>query len=219
MKERTEEMKLKKYLHILLAIMLAAGAAVAGLSFINANTPTVKVVASTTKIPVGTVINSNHVKTKLVAKSSLPPNTVTKPEEVIGKTTTMTLLNGDILRKEHVIAGKGSLNAKLVTQAPGRVAVDLPKESAQGLIGLETGDRVNIYGETSIIGPDGKAGSQVQKVAGGAMILYAPPADIKKDNRSTSIIIACLPEEEANIADVLTRGKRVTLFLQGGENK
>lgn len=169
----------------------------------------------------GTVISPAYVGTKLVAKSVLPPDPITKPEDVIGKTLTVTVLNDEILRKEHIIAGKGSLNARLAAVAPGHVAVDLPQESAQGLKGLEIGDKVNVYGEVGVAGPDGKGATAVQRVASNAIILYAPStskSDIK-EVKNEAIIIACTPQEEQKIAEVLTKGKKVTLFLlQGGGN-
>lgn len=209
--------KLKKYLHIILALILAAGGGMAGWWFINSNTPTEKVVVTQGNLAVGTVISPSHVTTKLVAKSVMPPNTITKPEEVVGKTLTMSVLGDEILRKEHIITGKGSLNARLATIAPGRVAVDLPPESAQGLKGLEIGDIVNIYGEVGIAGPDGKGATAVEKVATGSIILYAPRTDKTdsiKSSKNEAIIIACDPNEEQKIADVLTRGKKVSVFLQ-----
>ncbi len=208
--------KIKKFLHIILALVLAAGGGMAVWWFINSNTPTEKVVVTRGNLAVGTVISPDHIATKLVAKSVMPPNTITKPEEVVGKTLTMSVLGNEILRREHIITGKGSLNARLATIAPGRVAVDLPSESAQGLKGLEIGDIVNIYGEVGVAGPDGKGATAVEKVATGSIILYAPRTDKAEGikSRNEAIIIACDPSEEKNIADVLTRGKKVSVFLQ-----
>lgn len=206
---------LKKYTHILLALLLAVGGGWAGYAYIQSNTPSTNIIKINSKLPPGTVITSQHIHTEMVAKSVLPPNAITKPEDAIGKTLTMTVLGEDILRKEHVVAGKGSLVARLATVAPGKVAVDLPQEAAQGLKGLEIGDKVNAYGEIAIATADGKAATTVDKVAVNAIVLYAPLGE-EKMGKSEAIIIACNPQEEKAIAQVLTGGKKISLFLQQG---
>ncbi len=206
---------IKKYLHILLALLLAAGGGGAAYTYIQANTPSVNVVKINAKIPPGTVITGQHIHTQRVAKAILPPDAVTRPEEALGKTLTMTVLGEDILRKEHIVAGKGSLVARLSTVAPGKVAVDLPQEAAQGLIGLEIGDKVNVYGEVALATADGKAATTVDKVAVNATILSAPLGE-EKMGQNQAIILACDPQEEQQIARVLAGGKKVTLFLQQG---
>ena len=147
--------KLKKYLHIVLAVALATGGGLSAWYFINSNTPTEKVVITQGKLPSGTVIDNSNISTKLVSKSAIPPGAIAKPEEVIGKTLNIPVLGDEILQKDHVVAGKGSLAARLATTAPGRVAVDLPQETAQGLKGLEVGDKVNVYGEVGVPTGDG----------------------------------------------------------------
>lgn len=197
--------------------MLAVGGAAAGWFFIQSQTPTERVVVTQGKLPVGTVINPQHVTTKLVAKAMLPQGAVTKPEDATGKTLVMPVLGGDILRQEHIVAGQGSLNARLISVAPGRVAVDLPQEAAAGLRGLDMGDKVNLYGEIGVVSDDGSSATAVEMVAKDAIILYAPNVDNKRSGVD-ALIVGVLPEEEKRIADVLTRGKRVTVFLQqGGE--
>ncbi|WP_238442452.1 SAF domain-containing protein [Desulfofalx alkaliphila] len=204
---------LKKYLHIILAIALAVGGATAAWYFIQSQTPTERVVVTKGKYQAGTVLTQHHIGTKLVGKAMLPDGAITSPEDVIGRTLTMSVLDDEVVRADHLIAGQGNLSARLVTVAPGRVAVDLPQDAAAGLRGIEVGDRVNIYGEIGIVTGDGQDATIVDKVAENAIILYAPnPNDMASG--VAAIIIACEPEEEKIIADVLTRGKRVTLFLQ-----
>ncbi|PHJ39963.1 hypothetical protein P378_00135 [Desulforamulus profundi] len=206
--------KLKKYLHIVLAVALAAGAGLSAWYFINSNTPTQKVVITQGKLPSGTILNSSNISTKLVSKSAIPPGAITNPDEVIGKTLNIPVLSNEILQKDHVAAGIGSLAARLASVAPGKVAVDLPQETAQGLKGLEVGDKVNVYGEIGVSTGDGKAATMVEKVASNAIVLFAPTNQDMRPDKSGAIIIACDPSEEQKIAQVLTGGKKVTLFLQ-----
>jgi len=208
--------KLKKYLHIVLAVALAAGGGLSAWYFINSNTPTEKVVITSGKLSSGTIINSSHISTKLVSKSALPPGAITNPDEVIGKTLNIPVLGSEILQKDHVAEGKGSLAARLATVAPGKVAVDLPQETAQGLKGLEVGDKVNVYGEVGVPTGDGKAATMVEKVASNATVLFAPINQDMRPDKSGAIIIACDPAEEQKIAQVLTGGKKISLFLQQG---
>lgn len=206
--------KIKKYLHIVLAVALATGGGLSAWYFINSNTPTEKVVVTKGKLPSGTIINDSNISTKLVSKSALPPGAITNPNEVIGKTLNIPVLDNEILQKDHVTAGKGSLAARLATVAPGKVAVDLPQETAQGLKGLEVGDRVNVYGEVGVSTGEGKAATMVDKVAANAIVLYVPNNQEMQPDKTGAIIIACDPSEEQKIAQVLTGGKKVTLFLQ-----
>lgn len=206
--------KLKKYLHIVLAVALATGGGLSAWYFINSNTPTEKVVVTQGKLPSGTILNSSNISTKLVSKSAIPPGAITNPDEVMGKTLNIPVLGNEILQKDHVTAGKGSLAARLATVAPGKVAVDLPQETAQGLKGLEVGDRVNVYGEVGVSTGEGKAATMVDKVAANAIVLYVPNNQEMQPDKTGAIIIACDPSEEQRIAQVLTGGKKVTLFLQ-----
>jgi len=209
--------KLKKYLHIVLAVALATGGGMSAWYFINSNTPTEKVVVTKGKLPSGTIINDSNISTKLVSKSALPPGAITRPEDVLGKTLNIPVLGNEILQKDHVTAGKGSLAARLATVAPGKVAVDLPQETAQGLKGLEVGDKVNVYGEVGVPTGDGKAATKTDKIADNAVVLFAPTnqQDMRPD-KSGSIIIACDPSEEPKIAQALESGKKIALFLQQG---
>ncbi|MCL2766483.1 MAG: SAF domain-containing protein [Peptococcaceae bacterium] len=205
---------MKKYLHIIIAVTLAVSAGVFVWVFINLNTPSVNVVITTVKMPVGTVISENHITTRLVAKSVLPAGALTNPADAVGKVLAHAVLDGDILRQEHVATGKGSLVARLIAAAPGRVAVDLPPEAAQGLTGLTMGDTVNVYGEVYVDFGGGQIGAVIQKVADKAVVISAPQAVAKEKN---AIIIACDPNEEQQIAQVLSHNKKVTLFLLPGE--
>ena len=205
---------MKKYLHVLIAVALAVAAGAFVWVFINVNTPSVNVVITTTRLPVGAIINENNITTRLVAKSVLPEGAVVNPADAVGKVLAHAVLEGDIIRQEHVAAGKGSLVARLMAAAPGRVAVDLPVEAAQGMTGLTMGDTVNIYGEIYVDFGGGQAGAAVQKVADKAIVITVPLAGAKDNG---TIIIACSPEEEQQIAQVLSYNKKVTLFLLPGD--
>ena len=200
--------RLKKYLHVVVAIALALAACISVYFFTSSYTPTVKVVETTSKLTPGRVINSSHITTNLYAPADVPKDAITNEKDVLGKTVVVTALEKQVLRKEHITSKQGSLQTLLASVAPGRVAVDLPSEAGQGLNGLEIGDKVNVYGEIGTVDENGQGYSKIDQVALHATILNVP-----KDDRG-AIIIALTPEEEKKVADVLTRGKRVTLFLQ-----
>ena len=198
---------MKKYLHVILAVVLAVAAGLIVSMFISNNTPSVNVVVSTTRLSAGTVLQSNYVTTRMVAKSLLPGDAITDVNAVTGMVLNYPVLEGDVLREEHVTAGRGSLMARLMNTAPGKVAVDLPAETAQGLTGLSVGDEVNVYGE-AVVMYNGEYGTSIEKVADRAQIIYAPGS-----TGNGAIIIACTPEEEKSLAYVLSSSKKVTLFL------
>ena len=204
---------MKRYLHIVIAVILAAGAGVAAWMFININTPSVNVVTTNARMSAGTLIQTNQISTKLVARSVLPADAITDPGLVIGRVLNYGVLGDEILRLEHIAVDKGSLLARLIATAPGMVAVDLSPETAQGLTGLSVGDLVNVYGEIAVNTGGGQVATLIDKVANRSIVLYAP-ATASRDK--TAIIIACKPEEEHRLAQVLSNNKKVTLFLQPG---
>ena len=201
---------MRKYLHVVIAVLLAAASGVLVWLFVNLNTPSVNVVVTTARLPVGAVLNESYFTTRLVAKAILPADAITNPAEVTGKMLSHAVLADEILRREHVAVGGGSLVARLITAAPGKVAVDLPPEAAQGLSGLVMGDLVNVYGEVAVEFSGGQVGSMVQKVAERAVVVAAPPVGARE---KTAIVLACEPEEELQLAQVLSNNKKVTLFL------
>lgn len=210
----------KKFMHIFIAVILALTAGLIVWYYIQANVPTVNVVIAKTRLSVGTTIGPQHVTVIQRPKVAVPMDAITDPKDVLGKTVVMgTVLNEDVIRKQHIDAGKGGLTARLATLAPGRAASDLPVETSSGLTGLNIGDKVNIYSEVGVPSGSGAAG-MVVPVAQEAIILATPDEKGKQSEGQLSTsagkgsyIIAVLPEETQKVAEAIVRGKKFSIFL------
>ncbi|SFH34293.1 Flp pilus assembly protein CpaB [Desulfotomaculum arcticum] len=213
---------IKKYMHIILAIILAAAAGYGVLYMINLNAPTVPVTTAREKLPIGTVITNQNIKIEKYPKIAVPDDAVFDKNQVIGKTVFEgPVLQDDIIRLQHVKDNTGSLVALLNTLAPGREAVDLPSGTATGLSGVAVGDKVDIYGEVDFI-DQGKAATTTTKVAQGAIILKVPggnkdasgPVDVEG-----AYVVAIQPKEAENVNNGIVKGKKFSITLLSPEVK
>lgn len=218
--------KLKKISHILIAIILAVISGGIAWYYININTPSEKVVVATVKLPIGTVITPEQVSLKDFPASVVPMDAEKLIQNVVGKTVVSgTIFQGEVMRKGHTVSDLGSLKAVLNFVAPGREAIDLPAETANGLRGVAVGDRVNVFSEISIqVGKD--AATIVDCVAREAVILRVPPAAAGKDNSLAAAaakgayVIAVSPEEVKKVSEGIVKGKKFSISLipaKGGE--
>lgn len=214
--------KIKKILHILIAILLASAAGGVVWYYTMINTPSSKVVLAAGKLPVGTVISTRDINEKEYPLTAIPPDAVQSAQDVVGKTVVSgTLFSGDVLRKEHIASDTGSLKAVLNSLAPGRVAIDLPEDTATGLKGVTAGDLVNVYTEVTVA----KDTTSVECVAAGAVILRTPSASSGDNSLSGptskgAYIIAITSEEAPKVSDGKVRGKKFSITVlppKGGQ--
>ena len=218
--------KLKKISHILIAILLAAIAGGIVWYYVDINTPSAKVVVAQRKLSIGTVIGPEHVALKDYPASVLPKDAEKSLENVVGKTVVSgTIFQDEVLRQGHTASDLGSLKAVLGSVAPGREAIDLPAETANGLKGVAVGDRVNVFSEIAVqVGKD--AATMVDCVAKEAVIIRVPPASVGKDNSLAAAgvkgayVIAVTPEEAKKVSEGIVRGKKFSISLlpvKGGQ--
>lgn len=208
---------LKKYAHILLALILAAGACGLVWYTININAPSVPVITASQKLPVGTVIGPEHIRVKKYPEVAVPKDAVLKKADVLGKTVYEgPILADSVIRRSHLKAGVGSLAAELNALAPGKQAIDLPPGTATGLQGVTVGDKVDIYGEVEFI-HNNQVASKIDRVAREAIILKVPEQNGEKLGGPASIegayVVAVDPEEAAKIASGIVRGKKFSISL------
>lgn len=208
-------MILKRYAHILLGLLLASFAGFLVWYVIEINTPTVPVVKAQAKLPVGTVITSQHITVEKYPQVAVPPDAIQSKAEAIGKTVFEgPVLGGDVIREQHLEANVGSLRAKLNALAPGREAIDLPPGTASGLKGISVGDKVDVYGEVELI-MDQQVVTKTDRVAHGAVVLRVPGTkDIKGPvDFEESFVIAVMPGEAQRVASGIVRGKKFSITL------
>jgi|GEM_PF-1169740 len=212
--------KVKKYGHVFIGLFLACVAGLGVYYYIGAITPTQKILVAAMPIPVGTKITDDMVRFDVYPKSKISSDFIASPEEVIGKSVAVGLLENTPLRKGNLAdAGKGGgLSMRLATVAPGREAFDLPVEVAPGLAGMVLGDQVDLYTEASIPDPTGKAvATDVRPVAKDAVVVSVPGQKTDKmtvpGEGKGSYVIAVKPEEAEQIAEGIVRGKKFSVFL------
>ncbi|MCL6476985.1 MAG: hypothetical protein K6T65_01075 [Peptococcaceae bacterium] len=208
--------KIKKISHILIALLLATAAGGIVWYYVRINTPSVKVVVASEKLPIGAVLGSNNVTLRDYPVSVVPKDAETSLQNVTGKTVVSgTVFPGEVIRKGHIAADTGSLKAVLNSLAPGREAIDLPAETSVGMKGVSTGDKINVYTEITI----GKDTTAVECVAKEAVVLKVPPAVSGSNNSLTATaskgayIIAVTPDEAKKVAEGIVRGKKFSITL------
>ena len=210
--------KLKKISHIILALFLAALAGGLVWYYINANSPSVKVVVASKNLPIGTVLGSQNVTVKTYPASVVPQDAQTSMDSVAGKTVVSgKIFSGEVIRKGHIAADTGSLKAALASIAPGREAMDLPAETSAELRGVKVGDKVNVYTEVTV----DKDTTVVDCIAREAIVIDTPQsgsgesslASVGSEGGKGAYVIAFTPAEAKLIADGIVRGKKFSVAL------
>lgn len=212
--------RIKKYTHVLVAIMLASVAGGMVWYYVKMTVPGVRVVVAAERMAVGTVIDSRQVAVKDYPRSVAPGDALTSLQSVVGKTVISgTIFPGEVIRGGHITADTGSLKAVLTSVAPGREAVDLPAETAPGMKGIAVGDRVNVF--TEVVVQQGREPvTMVDYAAREAYVIRIPPAAATggaiagaSPALKGAYVIAVTPEEARKVADGIVRGKKFSLTL------
>lgn len=201
--------KLKKIMHILVALLLAVVAGGLVWYYVMSMTPSKSVVVATKQLNIGTIIKDSDVTIKRYPDVAIPKTAVTDKGQVIGKTVVSgVVFEGDVLRTGHVSEGKGSLQALLTTIAPGREAIDLPEETAPGLSGVSEGDVIKVYTEYQL-----DANTTIVDIVANEAVVLKTPSTLEKGSSKPAYIIAVKPNEAKLISDGIVRGKKFAVSL------
>lgn len=200
---------MKKNLPVLAAFALAFVAALLVFVSVKSMQPTVPVLVATRNLSVGDEITPSDVTVKRLPAVAVPGSALRRVESAAGRTVAFgPILNGEIVRSEH-ISGESSLYAALRAYAsPDWAAVELPADTAVGMKGLRRGDRVDIYGEV----PSGN-GTVVSLVSHGVILQNLEGNDKSESKR---YVVAVPANYAPAVADIVVRGRKLTLVLPGG---
>lgn len=212
-------MVFRKNLSVVVSILLALAAVLLVYFSLKAAKPTVPVLVARNDVMIGEVISFGDLLAKRMSPASVPQGAVRDPKEVVGRTVTFgPLLAGDIVRDRH-LSGEGSLVSALLSYAPeGWVAVELPQGTGVGMRGVRRGDRVDIYSEMTVPGPDGKPVTKVGLLMPGAVVLSTPWAGSDREGNN-AYVVAVSAEYAPALAETVIRDRRVSLVLmRGGED-
>lgn len=194
---------IRKNLFVILAVVFAITAGVLVYVAVNASSPSVPVVVASKNLGVGTQLALNDLSIKNLPKSAVPSTSFKNPNNIIGKTITAgPIVNGDIIRGEHLSESSSLMSALRAFAFEGWVAAELPANSSLGLIGLKRGDKVDIYGEVAM-----GEGSIVDILVEGAIILTLP------DDKAKNYVVAIPPEYAKVIAEKIVRSRPVVVVL------
>ncbi|NQZ91893.1 MAG: Flp pilus assembly protein CpaB [Moritella sp.] len=157
-------MNKKTVISVAISIMFGIGAILIAQSWLDTNKPAapenqVYIAFSTMVIPIGTVIESKHIKLKVLPESMSPNNTVTDPDEIYGMIAKDTIYIDDIIRLERLLVkGEGSTLASLISE--NMRAVSIRVDDVVGVAGfLLPGNRIDILNTVS-----GKGGATSTEV-------------------------------------------------------
>ncbi|SQD77309.1 Flp pilus assembly protein CpaB [Moritella yayanosii] len=157
-------MNKKTVISVAISIMFGVGAILIAQSWLETNKVAapenqVYIAFSTMVIPVGTVIESKHIKLKVLPESMSADNTVADPDEIYGMIAKDTIYIDDIIRLERLlIKGEGSTLASLISE--NMRAVSIRVDDVVGVAGfLLPGNRIDILNTVS--GSGGSVNTEV----------------------------------------------------------
>lgn len=192
----------------------------------------VEIVMAATSLARGTVLQRDHVSTKMVPSSYLPPNPL-YPSDLnlyIGQTTNVNIESGAMILSSDFVS-EVQVNKLSTRIPPDQRAFTLAVDGISGLAGLLTpGDRVDliytlpISTDEEVIHEDGKKGEgyvtmtlvqNVTLLAVGAQLSEHAKREYSQSYSSVTVLIS--PDEVELLTIAQTRGK-LGLSLRGPED-
>lgn len=188
---------------LIIGLVLALIAGALCYVVLSRNDPTVPVVVVNKNLLVGTVIEEKDLVVKNYPPSMIPNSSFKDISQVVGETVSVgPIMNGDIVRAEH-LSDASSLYVALQTYAPkGWKATQLPEECGTSMRGIKRGDVVDIHADT--------VGGGVDQIVRGIVLAEPTTTD---DGILQGYIIA-VPTEYANaVAELVVKDMSAALML------
>lgn len=193
---------------LIVALMLAAGAALLSVRFVKSFNETTKVYVAVNTLPPYKQVTKDDVRLTEIPAISAPADAIRKTEDFLGLYTKETIYAGEPLRKARLsqVQGKEAvLTAKL--SAVGRAdvrAFALPFDAESGVGGqINPGDRVDIIASVRMESGSGTIG--VGKIIGRNVQVIDVIRQGGQNNKSV-LIVMLTPKEIEDIAFALTSG-------------
>jgi pilus assembly protein CpaB len=214
-------MTLRTGLVVLLALVFGVSATIGVKSLIadkaapEAAPPpeTVSVVVAAVTIQRGTVITADFLKTRELAKDSVTPGSLTRKEDVIGRLTSMPILQDDVLM-EGKLAAKGARSSasSLIGKDMRQVTIQTPNVSSAGVF-VVPGDKVDVLWTVMPQGTDDTTGGGVTIRLLQNVEVFAvntridPSAEVKGDaSEIRSVTLLVTPNQDAKLVQAQARG-------------
>ncbi|NLN48246.1 MAG: hypothetical protein GX154_04005 [Clostridiales bacterium] len=202
---------IKRNFSIVIALLVAIIAGVLIYFAISSQMSTTPVVVAKNTIIVGKEIKTEDLSVVLYPSSVVPASSFSSVGQIVGSTVINgPIIAGNMVRNEN-ISDASSIRAALETYAtePGWTAIELPPGGAYGMSGLRRGDKVDIYAEVG----DPEQGAIISAICQNAIILDKPVAE-----ESDQFIVAVPLEKATVVAELIIRGKPMTLALNNGDS-
>lgn len=196
---------------LLLGVLAAAGAAILAVRIIQGFNETVPVVVAVKDLAPYQQVGRDDIKVADVPAVSVPKDSISKPEQVVGRYTRDTVFTGEIIRVKRLAEPRGDrgLLAAQVTDLkdPALRAFALPFDPASAVGGeIRAGDRVDIIASVRIDAGAGLSVGVGKIVAANVQVLRLTGGGSDSGGKGT-LIVALKPDQIEDIAFALTSGQ------------
>lgn len=209
-----------------IALALAAAASISLFNYLKGQEKMVKgavatenVIVASVEIPVGTAINTTHLKTAAWPAANMPQGAFTAAEQVVGRQTLDRIMPGDPVTELKLIPREG-VGGILTYKIPeGHRAMTVAVDQVSGVAGFITpGSMVDIVLTTTVPG----AAQPVSKIVlqNVPVLAIAQMVEQQKDGQAVvvpTVTMDVTPEDAEKLAIASSQGKLQLVLRRAGD--
>jgi pilus assembly protein CpaB len=210
-----------------LAVLVAAVAAYALYTYLKGQetklseaVATERIVVAAVEIPMGTTINMTQVKISAWPKSSMPQGSFPATEQVIGRTSTQTLLAGDSITEPKLMPKEGPIGIMTYKIPEGHRAMTVGVDQVAGVAGfINPGNIVDVV---LIASPIGATQSISKIVLQNVPILAIGQIVEQKEGKPVvvpTVTVDITPEDAEKLAIASTQGRLQLVLRRLGDKE
>ncbi len=173
----------------------------------KATGPAAQVLYATKAIPSGTsgtaAVDQGLVKTRSVAASARPPDALSDPSELVGRTAAVSVAEGSVVTAEHFAVPQTRLGTVRIPDGKTALAVQLGfVPGVAGFVG--SGDRINVYG----LMEEGPGAPSAKLIMQNTEVLNVSPSGATAQTAGSEVkpifLLAVTPQEAERLAFLTT---------------
>jgi pilus assembly protein CpaB len=209
------------------AVLIAAVASYALYSYLKGQekkvseaVATERVVVAATEIPLGTTINITQVKTTPWPKTDLPQGSFSGTGQVIGRTTTRTILSSDAVTEAKLMPKEGPVGIMTYKIPEGHRAMTVGVDQVAGVAGfINPGDIVDVV---LTVTPPGSNQSLSKIVLQNVPVLAIGQIVEQKEGKPVNVptvTVDVTPEDAERLAIASTQGRLQLVLRRLGDKE
>ncbi len=209
-----------------IALALAAAASISLFNYLKGQEKMVKgavatenVVVASVEIPVGTTINTTHLKTVAWPSANMPQGAFTASEQVVGRQAIDRLMPGDPVTEGKLIPREGAGGIMTYKIPEGHRAMTVAVDQVSGVAGFITpGSMVDVVLTTTLPGAPQPASKIVlQNVP---VLAIAQAVEQQKDGQAVvvpTVTMDVTPEDAEKLAIASSQGRLQLVLRRAGD--